>query len=295
MLGATSIGTSTAGCRRAPGPGAVIPAPTRTRLRSGARARCDHRMDRSQLSHLAHRHHPISAPVSAPRAGALLRRLPLPDGGRVLDLGCGQGEWLLALLDQRPDITATGVDTSQVALSAAQQSADDRGFGDRVTWELADAATWNPTVTYDAVLSVGASHALGGLPQTLRALRDLTAPAGHALLGDGFWEVPPSTAAQDALGMTGNDMPDLPGLVDQVVAAGWLPITGHTSTTDEWDDYEWAWTGSLTQYAVQQPPGDQDAQQALAAATAHRTAWLRGYRHQYGFATLVLTRTDHST
>ena len=93
--------------------------------------------------------------------------------------------------------------------------------------------------------------------------------------------------------MSAADMPDLAGLVDLVVAAGWRPIAGHTSTGEEWDDYEWSWTGSLTEWAMQQArDNEQDAGQALAVAAEHRAAWLHGYRHQLGFLTLVLARLD---
>lgn len=36
----------------------------------------------------------------------------------------------------------------------------------------------------------------------------------------------------------------------------------------------------------------QDAAQAHATATTHRTQWLRGYRGAFGFVCLVLRRTD---
>jgi hypothetical protein len=60
------------------------------------------------------------------------------------------------------------------------------------------------------------------------------------------------------------------------------------STREEWDDYEWSWTGSLTEWALRRAPGDAEREAALAAARTHRDGWLRGYRDQLGFATLVL-------
>ncbi len=248
-------------------------------------------MDRALLSHLAHADHPVAAPVDVARAAALLARLPIPRGGRVLDMGCGQGEWLLTLLADRADLTGIGVDTSEVALAAAQAATDRRGLTGRVTWEQADAANWTGPGAFDAVLCIGASHALGGLPQTLQEMRRHGRPGGYGLLGDGFWEVPPSVATQEALQTTQEDRPDLAGVVERVTAQGWQPIAGHTSSAEEWDDYEWAWTGSLTDWGLQQTQAGEneaDAAQALAVAAEHRTAWLRGYRHEMGFVTLVL-------
>ena len=63
----------------------------------------------------------------------------------------------------------------------------------------------------------------------------------------------------------------------------------HVSDAAEWDDYEWSWIGSLTEWALDNP-GHPDAAGALTLAREHRDEWLRGYRNVLGFATLVLRR-----
>ncbi|MEU9131170.1 SAM-dependent methyltransferase, partial [Kitasatospora sp. NPDC048540] len=65
-------------------------------------------MDRQQISRIAHRHHPVAAPLSDGSVARLLERaLPAGDG-RLLDLGCGQGAWLLRALSARPGLRAVG-------------------------------------------------------------------------------------------------------------------------------------------------------------------------------------------
>ncbi|MEV6940206.1 SAM-dependent methyltransferase, partial [Streptomyces sp. NPDC051132] len=52
-------------------------------------------MDHDEISRHAHADHPIAAPLDDDAVRRLLER-GLPRGaGRVLDLGCGGGEWLL--------------------------------------------------------------------------------------------------------------------------------------------------------------------------------------------------------
>jgi hypothetical protein len=64
-------------------------------------------------------------------------------------------------------------------------------------------------------------------------------------------------------------------------------VYGHVSDESEWDDYEWSWVGSLTQWALDNP-SHPEAREALAAARTHREGWLRGYRGTLGFACLLL-------
>ncbi|EST37151.1 hypothetical protein N566_14520 [Streptomycetaceae bacterium MP113-05] len=242
-------------------------------------------MDRQRLSALAHRHHPIAAPLDDDSVAALLERA-LPHGeGRVLDLGCGEGTWLRRALDGRPGLHAVGVDLDAATAERAREEAAADGLGDRVTFHAQDAGEFTADHPFDTVLCVGATHAFGGLLPTLDAARRQLAPGGNVVVGEGFWEREPDRRTLD-VGFTADEYTDLATTVDRVTAAGWTPAYAHTSTLEEWDDYEWSWTGSLAEWAL-----DNDAEAALEAATQHRDEWLRGYRGTLGFVTLVLRET----
>ncbi|MEU8826333.1 class I SAM-dependent methyltransferase [Streptomyces sp. NPDC048636] len=243
-------------------------------------------MDRRQLSRLAHTDHPIAAPLADATVERLLERA-VTDGARVLDLGCGRGEWLRRALELRPKAVAEGVDTDGAVLALGRAEARERGVADRLELHEADAAAFGAPHRFGTVLSVGAVHAFGGLLPTLAAARRHLAPGGQVLIGDGFWEREPGAAALDALDAVPDDYADLAATVDRVVADGWTPVHGHVSTVQEWDDYEWSWTGSLERWALDHPD-DPGAGAAHAAAAEHRDAWLKGYRGTLGFLTLLL-------
>lgn len=244
-------------------------------------------MDRALASAIAHRWHPVAAPVSDANLRRLLQHLGSAD--RVLDLGCGFGEWLLAALEAAPQAIGTGVDTSAPALDEARARAGARGLADRVAWQQAEAAGWQGQ-DFDAVLCIGATHAFGGLAGALTAVREHLRPGGRVLLGEGFWDGEPSTQAMSALGAQPGELPSLPGLIEAARAEGFEPGFGHVSSAEEWDDYEWSWTGSLTEWALTEAD-ETDRRSALAMAATHREEWLAGYRGQLGFVTVVLHDT----
>lgn len=243
-------------------------------------------MDRQSISALAHTDHPIAAPLSDDSVRRLLGRAVRRGDERLLDLGCGGGEWLLRVLAEHPAVRAEGVDVSTHALTRAEKAATGLGVGDRLMLHRREATEYTSVDPFDVVFCVGATHAFGGLLPTLAAMSGHLAPGGCVLVGDGFWEQPPSPDAVEMLGR----LDDLPTIVDRVAGAGWTPVYGHISTRHELDDYEWSWTGALASWALDRPD-DPDAAEALAAASAHRDEWLGAYRSSFGFVSLVLRQS----
>jgi cyclopropane fatty-acyl-phospholipid synthase-like methyltransferase len=243
-------------------------------------------MDPQLISMLAHADHPIAAPLTDESVRRLLDRAIRRGDERLLDLGCGGGEWLLRALAAHPRVTAEGVDISAPALTRAGRAATDLGVRDRLTLHRRDATEYPSDDPFDVVLCVGATHAFGGLLPTLAGTIELLSPGGMVLVGDGFWEHEPEEDAVEIFGR----LDDLATLVDRVVDDGWTPVYGHLSTREELDEYEWSWTGTLASWALDHSE-DPDAAEALAVASAHRSEWLRAYRSAFGFVTLVLRRT----
>lgn len=247
-------------------------------------------VDRQRLSSIAHSHHPIAAPIFGVNVNRLLRRADRRPAARILDLGCGEAAWALQALAHYPDGHADGVDVSRYALERAAEAAAERGMADRLTLHERDARTYVPDGDYDLVLCVGSTHVFDGFASTLQLAGRHVSPDGILLVGEGFWRVPPTAPALTALDATPQDFTDLAGLVDAAEQVGWTPVYAHVSDDAEWDNYEWSWVGSLTEWALDNP-GHPDAAEALALARHHRDEWLHGYRNVLGFATLVLRRS----
>ncbi|MEO6085455.1 MAG: methyltransferase domain-containing protein [Umezawaea sp.] len=247
-------------------------------------------MDRQKLRAIAHLDHPIAAPLSDSTVAHLLDRAICGQDDRLLDLGCGEGAWLLRALQAHDGATAVGVDISGEGFDHVLSEAARLGLADRLELRRQDVAEYRSTRKADLVLSVGAAYAFGGLLPTLNAAREHLAEDGMLLLGDCFWEREPDAAVRAQQEDGPQKYADLPTTVAHIVADGWTPVYGYISTLAEWDEYEWCWTGTLAKWALDNPEHP-DRDFVLQTSADHRASWLGGYRDVLGFVVLLLRRT----
>ena len=224
-------------------------------------------------------------PLSVEHAGLLLDRLDLRAGQLITDLGCGWGELLLAAVARSgPGTVGVGVDQDIPLLARGRAEAARRGLDASVTFTEADATGW--TEAADRVLCTGAGHAFGGTRRALRALAGAVRPGGRLLLGDGFWSRAPSEAA---LGIFGDDLLELPELVEACRAEGWRVIHFSEADQREWDDFESTFRAGKQEWLLANGD-DPRAAGVREWLDARERQYVGVYRGVLGFAYLVLAR-----
>ncbi|MFF9718950.1 SAM-dependent methyltransferase [Streptomyces sp. NPDC014603] len=237
-------------------------------------------------------------PLSEERAARMIDRLCARAGpagpGSVLDIGCGWGEFMLRLLDAAPQATGVGIDVDGEALARGRAAAEARGLSGRVTF-VQESAVGTARGPADVVLCLGAAHALSDarppehLTAALDALRRLVTPGGCVVLGEGFWQRPPTSGELAAMwpGADPAEFHSLAGLVDLAVAAGFRPVRTETASSGEWEDFESAYQADAEEWLAAHP-GHPLAQETRDRVDRHRSMWLRGYRDVMGLAYLTL-------
>ena len=108
---------------------------------------------------------------------AVLDRLPLDGGERVLDAGCGSGRVTERLAERLPRGQVVALDGSASMIEAAQDRL--ARFGDRVEYVVADLGRELPIDPVDAVFSTATFHWVPDHDALFRNLAAVTNPGGR--------------------------------------------------------------------------------------------------------------------
>lgn len=100
----------------------------------------------------------------------------LPQGGTLLDLGCGSGRLLARLAHGRPDVRIIGLDLSEPMLETGRQMLEREGLSDRVELRRGDITTFDAELP-ERVDVISCNFALHHLPTEEVASRCLEAIA----------------------------------------------------------------------------------------------------------------------
>lgn len=109
----------------------------------------------------------------------------LRQGGRVADVGCGEGWSSIGIARSYPDVTVDAYDVDEPSILAARRHAERAGVGGRVTFHAVDAATaYVAAGAYDVVTGFEFVHDLPDPVGVLSTMRRMVADDGHVVIMD---------------------------------------------------------------------------------------------------------------
>lgn len=119
----------------------------------------------------------------------LINELTPPDGGGVLEIGCGTGRNLVHVGKKYPNATLYGFDISEEMLKSAQKAVDRAGLTERVHLAQGDATNFDAMAAFGRpdFERVFTSYTLSMIPDWRGALAQglaLTAPGGRFAVVD---------------------------------------------------------------------------------------------------------------
>jgi S-adenosylmethionine-diacylgycerolhomoserine-N-methlytransferase len=106
----------------------------------------------------------------------LVAELEVPEGGTVLEIGCGTGRNLIKMARAYPSVRLFGLDISNEMLSSARASVARAGLSHRITLVQGDATNFDPQALFaiPAFDRVVMSYTLSMIPDWRAALRQGT-------------------------------------------------------------------------------------------------------------------------
>ena len=114
-----------------------------------------------------------------------------PQGGTVLDAGCGSGRLAVLIARRRPDLQLRGIDLEQGMVEVAARRADQEGLAGRVQFTVADLADAPlPDDSVDMIVSTASMHHWADVAAVIASLDRVLRPGGAMWIYD-FRLVPP--------------------------------------------------------------------------------------------------------
>lgn len=243
-----------------------------------------------EFTRFAHQRLTCNTPMGPQRLVAILDVLALEGSERVVDVGCGVGEFSLKLAEHG-GVSVVGLDPDTHALAEAEARRERRGLRGEVEFlETTAADFFSEPRQADLVVCLGVQHAFGSFEAMLDLVAGSLSPGGRVWIGDGYWRGELDPAYEAFLGGV-KDRATFEDRVRSAVDRGWTPLYASEVSLDEWDQFEWAFFRVAESYA-RLHPDDPRAAELLEKRTAWRDAYLRWGRGVMGFGYFILRRPE---
>ena len=218
--------------------------------------------------------------------------LNLPANSRVVDIGCGKGEFLHRL-HAMYGVSGIGIDKSPYCIEDCKQQKETRAPDADIEYLLMDGRDFVTDEKFDLASCMGASWIWGGIRGTLKALSDLTKPGGLIVLGEPYWLQEPS---EEYLGLEEMKREDFHTHRENVLMGdelGLMCVYTMASDLEDWDSYEAPHWWAVSEYADAHPD-DPDLPEIWENIRKFRETYLRYGRDTMGWCLYVYRKPVHS-
>jgi ubiquinone/menaquinone biosynthesis C-methylase UbiE len=106
----------------------------------------------------------------------------LAQGGRILDVACGGGKWLIAVANRFPKTELVGVEFEPDSVARAMRHVTEAGLESRIRIKARDIPAMHYSHEFDLVYLQDALHELPDPPASLRAAWEAVRPGGQLVV-----------------------------------------------------------------------------------------------------------------
>jgi cyclopropane fatty-acyl-phospholipid synthase-like methyltransferase len=244
-------------------------------------------MDFFELKDISERSIEIINPFSLEKAIRVGEIAGLADGMRVIDFGCGYGEWLRIWAEEF-GITGIGIDIRESACQRAVDKMQRLGLQDRIEIVCLNAADYAfEDGAYDIAICIGATFIWDGFRPSIKAMRRAVRPMGKVIVGEAFWkssDVPEEIRSREYFSMEHE-------LLQWSQEEGYEILSVLHASHDDWDTYESAnWRG-LADW-LEGNPGHPNRQDVIDHLHGSQEEYFQYGREFIGWAVYTLIPSD---
>ncbi len=199
----------------------------------------------------------FNSPVSIEKVNQIISTLNLDSDCTVIDLGCGEGEFLTRIhTSSTADCLGIDIDSSSIEI-AVKKSNPYKQSG-KLNFLLGDVQESKTNKTnYDLALCIGSTHAFGvgdsAYPNALKHMKDFVKPNGLILVGEGYWKRKPDQEYLDFIGEPAGVYNSHEQNIQQAESLGLVPLYATLSNQDEWDHFEWCFRSKAERKVIAEP------------------------------------------
>lgn len=234
----------------------------------------------------------LNSPVSDLKVDKLLRLLDVKPESRVIDFGCGNGDFLLALYE-KSGASCLGIDFDESLIAQGNEKIGVPATS-RVELRQADAAATASSYEgelFDLTVCMGSSHAFAdghlAYEGAINSMQKLLKPNGMMLIGEGYWKRDPDPEYLEMLGEPVGIYHSFEENIAVAESFGLKPVYAVESSLDEWDDFEWNFL-LTAERAVLSSPADRNLKERLTEVRKWNTFYRKFGRSTMGYAHYVL-------
>lgn len=213
---------------------------------------------------------------------------PVPNGGNILDIGCGSGMQTLTLARLCPDCNITGTDIYQPFLDDLTMRAQKAGLDGTIKTRCASMDNLPfKEGSCDLIWSEGSAFIIGLLPALQYWKRFLT-PDGYLIVSDCAWFTDsPSDECKDFLAELCPDMMTESDTKDAIRGAGYTVIGSFRLPDAGWWDHYYTPLSGRIPMLREKHANNADAQMILQGLEKEMEIHQK-YSKEYGYTFFVL-------
>jgi ubiquinone/menaquinone biosynthesis C-methylase UbiE len=226
----------------------------------------------------------FNSPISEEKANLIIAILKLKSTCHVIDIGCGDGEFLTRI-QKKYGAECLGLDIDPACIKLAEQKIQQHDLAENLRFQEADVQDAQLIKnSYQLAVCIGSTHAFGqgeiAYSNALKQMSEIVKTNGMILVGEGYWKKKPEQEYLDFMGDPVGVYNSHEKNIQIAESLGLIPLYATISNQDEWDHFEWCFK-MKAEHSLIAEPDNEKAKEKLQAVRQ----WNKYYR-KFGTTTM---------